>query len=176
MAARSVKDTPVSARYHRPAGVYRPDISRLDGCWSRGHSGAMEVRVLGALTLDDGRIPLAPRDRAVLAALTVRLGAPLSAASLAAALWGVGPPPSWPHVVPGCIMRLRRLIAPAQIETTPLGYRLVPEHVEVDAERFERLVEGGTQQLELGEPERAAHTFSEALALWRGEPFAELLD
>ena len=73
-------------------------------------------------------------------------------------------------------MRLRRLIAPAQIETTPLGYRLGPEHVEVDAERFERLVERGTQQLELGEPERAAHTFSEALALWRGEPFVELPD
>lgn len=136
----------------------------------------MDVRVLGALTLDDGRIALAPRDRAVMAALTVRLGAPLSAASLAAALWGDGPPPSWSHVVPGCIMRLRRLISPAQIETTPLGYRLVPEHVEVDAERFERLVERGTQQLELGEPERAAHTFSESLALWRGEPFVDLPD
>ena len=73
-------------------------------------------------------------------------------------------------------MRLRRLIAPAQIETTPHGYRLVPEHVEVDAERFERLVTQGTQQLELGEPERAAHTFAEALALWRGEPFVELPD
>ena len=73
-------------------------------------------------------------------------------------------------------MRLRRLIAPAQIETTPHGYRLVPEHIEVDAERFERLVERGTQQLEFGEPERAAHTFSEALALWRGEPFVELPD
>ncbi|MFE5671503.1 BTAD domain-containing putative transcriptional regulator [Agromyces sp. NPDC056523] len=136
----------------------------------------MEVRVLGALTLDDGGIALAPRDRAVMAALTIRLGAPLSAASLAAALWGGNPPPSWSHVVPGCIMRLRRLIAPAQIETTPHGYRLVPEHVEVDAERFERLVERGTQQLELGEPDRAAHTFSEALALWRGEPFVELPD
>jgi len=136
----------------------------------------MEVRVLGALTLDDGRIPLAPRDRAVMGALTIRLGAPMSAASLAAALWGDSPPPSWSHIVPGCIMRLRRLIAPAQIETTPHGYRLVPEHVEVDAERFDLLVERGTQQLELGEPERATHTFAEALALWRGEPYVELAD
>ena len=136
----------------------------------------MEVRVLGALTLDDGEVPLAPRDRAVMGALTVRPGAPLSAASLAAALWGDDPPASWTHIVPGCIMRLRRLIAPAQIETTPRGYRLVPEHVEVDAERFERLVERGTQQLELGEPERAAHTLAEALALWRGEPYVELPD
>jgi DNA-binding SARP family transcriptional activator/WD40 repeat protein len=136
----------------------------------------MEVRILGPLTLDDGRIPLAPRDRAVMSALTVRLGAPLSASSLAAALWGDSPPPSWSHIVPGSIMRLRRLLAPAQIETTPHGYRLVPEHVEVDGDRFELLVTRGTQQLELGEPERAAHTFSEALALWRGEPYIELPD
>ena len=136
----------------------------------------MEVRVLGALTLDNGRVPLAPRDRAVMGALTVRLGAPLPAASLAAALWGDDPPASWTHIVPGCIMRLRRLIPPAQIETTPHGYRLIPEHVEVDAEQFERLVERGTQQLELGEPERAAHTLTEALALWRGEPFVDLPD
>ncbi|KQS97334.1 hypothetical protein ASG23_17480 [Cellulomonas sp. Leaf395] len=136
----------------------------------------MVVRVLGALTLDDGRIPLAPRDRAVMAALTIRLGAEVSAASLAAALWGDNPPASWSKVIPGCVMRLRRLIAPARIDTTAHGYRLVAEYVEVDAERFERLVTRGTQQLELGEPERAAHTFSAALALWRGEPYVELPD
>jgi DNA-binding SARP family transcriptional activator/WD40 repeat protein len=136
----------------------------------------MEVRVLGALMLDDGRILLAPRDRAVMSALTFRLGASLSVESLAAALWGDDLPASWSHIIPGCIMRLRRLIAPARIETTQLGYRLIAEHVEVDAERFERLVTRGMQQLKLGEPERAAHTFSEALALWRGEPFVELID
>jgi DNA-binding SARP family transcriptional activator len=136
----------------------------------------MEVRVLGALTLGDGRVPMAPRDRAVMGALTVRLGESLSDASLATAVWGDAPPASWSHVIRGCIMRLRRLIAPAQVETTPHGYRLSRENIEVDAERFERLLERGTQQLEFGEPERAAHTFSEALALWRGEPFVELLD
>lgn len=136
----------------------------------------MEVRVLGALTLDDGRVPLAPRDRAVMAALTVRLGASLSVESLAAALWGANPPASWSKIIPGCVMRLRRLISPDRIETTPLGYRLIPEDIEVDAERFERLVTRGKQQLELREPERAAHTLSEALALWRGEPYVELLD
>lgn len=136
----------------------------------------MEVRVLGALTLDNGGVPLAPRDRAVMSALTVRLGESLSVDSLAAALWGEDPPASWPHVIRGCIMRLRRMISPARVETTEQGYRLSRESVEVDAEQFERLVGRGSQQLELGEPERAAHTFSEALALWRGEPFVELLD
>ena len=109
-------------------------------------------------------------------ALTVRLGDSLSVESLATALWGDDRPASWSKVIPGCIMRLRRLIAPARIETTSIGYRLTAEHLEVDAERFERLVARGAQQLELGEPDRAAHTFSEALALWRGEPFVELAD
>ncbi len=136
----------------------------------------MEVRVLGALTLDDGRVPLAPRDRAVMGALTIRLGASLSVESLAAAVWGDDPPASWSDVIRGCVMRLRRLIAPARIETTPHGYQLEPGHIELDAQRFERLVTRGSHQLELGEPERSAHTFSEALALWRGEPFVELPD
>jgi DNA-binding SARP family transcriptional activator/WD40 repeat protein len=134
----------------------------------------MEVRVLGTLTLDGGRVPLAPRDRAVMAALAVRPGASSSVESLAEALWGDHLPASWAKVIPGCIMRLRRLIAPARIETTPFGYRLTAEHLEVDAEQFERLVSRGTQQLKLGEPERAAHSIAEALALWRGEAFAEL--
>jgi len=109
-------------------------------------------------------------------ALTVRLGESLSDASLATAVWGDDPPASWSHVIRGCIMRLRRLIAPARVETTLHGYRLTRENIEVDAERFERLLERGTQQLEYGEPERAAHTLSEALALWRGEAYVELLD
>ncbi|TDN92295.1 BTAD domain-containing putative transcriptional regulator [Microbacterium sp. BK668] len=136
----------------------------------------MEVRVLGALALDDGRIPLARRDRAVLGALVVRPGATVSAGSLAAAVWGDDLPASWSKVIQGCVMRLRRMVAPGRIETTPTGYRLLTEGVDTDAGRFEQLVERGSEQLELGEPERAAHTLSEALALWRGEAFAELLD
>ncbi|ROR66789.1 AfsR/SARP family transcriptional regulator [Agrococcus jenensis] len=136
----------------------------------------MEVRVLGALTLDDGRIALARRDRAVMGALAVRLGASASVESLAAALWGDHRPASWTHVIAGCIMRLRRRIEPARIETTARGYRLLPEHLEVDAAWFELLAARGTEQLAVGEPERAAHTFAEALALWRGEPFVELPD
>jgi Bacterial transcriptional activator domain len=164
------------SRIPAPKPLYQPDINRLDGCGVRADGGLMEVRVLGALTLDEDRIPLAPRDRVVLGALTVRLGASLSVESLAEALWGADLPASWSKVIPGCIMRLRRLIAPAQIETTPFGYRLTAEHIEVDADQFERLVSRGTQQLKLGEPERAAHSFSEALALWRGEAYVEVID
>ncbi|WP_243076803.1 BTAD domain-containing putative transcriptional regulator [Microbacterium sp. SS28] len=136
----------------------------------------MNIGVLGALTLDDGRVAPAPRDRLVLGALAAHIGRSVTIESIAAALWGDDLPASWPKVIPGCIMRLRRELPPAAIETTSLGYRLVPGNVELDAERFERLVERGVQLIELGEPDRAVHSLSEGLALWRGQPFAELHD
>ena len=41
---------------------------------------------------------------------------------------------------------------------------------QVDLARFERLVQDGRRALALGEPERAAESLREALALWRGPP------
>lgn len=136
----------------------------------------MDLRVLGALMLQEGRIDPAPRDRLVLSALAARLDKSVAVESLATALWGQDLPASWTKVIPGCIMRLRRTIAPARIETTPAGYRLAADGLQLDADEFERLIARGTQLLELGEPDRAAHALSAALALWRGAPFAELAD
>jgi DNA-binding SARP family transcriptional activator len=136
----------------------------------------MDLRVLGPLTLDGGRIEPAPRDRLVLGALAARLDKAVAVESLATAVWGEELPASWTKIVPGCIMRLRRTIAPAKIETTPVGYRLAAADIDLDAEEFERLVRRGVQLLELGEPDRAVHVFTEALELWRGQPFAELAD
>lgn len=134
----------------------------------------MDLAILGASTLDEGRVPLTHRDRIVICALAVRIGRPVSAESLAGALWGDELPASWQKVIPGCIMRLRRLIAPARIETTPLGYLLAADGVDLDAARFERLMMRGLELLELGEPDRARHALDEALELWRGQPYAEL--
>ncbi|HKP07249.1 MAG TPA: AfsR/SARP family transcriptional regulator, partial [Microbacterium sp.] len=136
----------------------------------------MELRVLGALTLDDGRIALAPRDRLVLAALAARIGRAVRVESIATAVWGDALPASWSKVIPGCIMRLRRELPAAAIETTAAGYSLAPTAVDLDATHFERLVERGSRLLELDEPDRAAHSLSEALGLWRGQPFSELPD
>ncbi len=125
----------------------------------------MDVRVLGALTIDEGRIAPAPRDRLVLGALVARLGKSVSVESLATALWGDDLPASWSKVIPGCIMRLRRVIAPASIETAPLGYLLVADGVDIDTVEFERLVARGSELLELGEPDRAVHAL--LVQLWR---------
>jgi WD40 repeat protein/DNA-binding SARP family transcriptional activator/energy-coupling factor transporter ATP-binding protein EcfA2 len=132
------------------------------------------IAVLGPLSVDNDDAALGPRDRVVLAALAVRPGEVVSAARLADALWGDGPPATWPKVVQGCVVRLRKALGAQAIATTRQGYRLDLPVDEVDAQRFVRLVGRGQELLALGEPDRAAHVIGEALALWRGPALTEL--
>ena len=132
------------------------------------------IGVLGPLTVGGNGGGLAPRDRVVLTALALRAGEVVSAERLADALWGEQPPNSWKKVVPGCVMRLRRTLGADTIETLPDGYRLVVSGDEIDALRFERLVDRAHELLTLGQPERAAHLAAEALTLWRGRPLGDL--
>ena len=136
--------------------------------------GTVSIRLLGPLRVDGSGPALGPRDRVVLAALAVRPGQVVGADRLADALWGEDPPPSWPKVVQGCVMRLRRSLGSAAIETDAGGYRLVLTGDDLDTTQFERLVERGRAQAATGEPEQAAASFSRALALWRGTPFEDL--
>ena len=84
----------------------------------------MGIAVLGPLTIDDDERH-GFRDRVVLQALVVMAGEVVDKQVLADALWGERPPMSWPKMVQGCIVRLRRLLPPGTIETTPHGYRLL---------------------------------------------------
>ena len=134
------------------------------------------IAVLGPLSVDDDGAALGPRDRVVLAALALQPGEAVSAERLADALWAESPPPSWPKVIQGCVVRLRKSLGARAIATTQRGYRLDLPGDEVDAQRFVRLVGRGQELLALGEPERAAHVVGEALALWRGPALADLED
>lgn len=135
----------------------------------------MAVSLLGPLRVD-GVDRLAPRDRVVLAALALHPGAVLSAERLADALWGETPPPSWPKVVQGSVMRLRRSLGRDAVVTTSSGYRLALADDEIDIRRFERLTARGRSLLAAGEPDRAGAVLAEALGLWRGTPVADLAD
>jgi DNA-binding SARP family transcriptional activator/WD40 repeat protein len=134
----------------------------------------MEIGVLGPLVVGGDVVRLAPRDRVVLAALTLRPGELMAAERLADALWADTPPATWSKVVQGSIVRLRRLLGPKAIETLPRGYRLVIPAHDLDAREFERLVGRAREQLTLGEAERASYTLSAALALWRGRALIDL--
>jgi DNA-binding SARP family transcriptional activator len=80
---------------------------------------------------------------------------------------GDEPPASWAKVVQGCVVRLRKLLGPSAVETTPQGYRLRVPADSMDSLRFERLLARGREVLTLGEPDRAEYLLGEALALWR---------
>ncbi|MFV0460534.1 MAG: BTAD domain-containing putative transcriptional regulator [Actinomycetales bacterium] len=133
----------------------------------------MAVYVLGPLSVD-GSGRLAPRERVVLATLTLRPNEPVSAERLADALWGESRPTSWAKVVQGCVVRLRKALGPDSIATTDHGYALTVPDSDIDAVRFERLLHRGEELLELGEPERAKFALTQALDLWHGAALIEL--
>lgn len=133
----------------------------------------MGIAVLGPLTVDDDA-NLGRRDRIVLQALVASGGRPVSADLLADAVWGDRPPASAAKNLQGCVVRLRKLLGPDSVVTSSHGYQLVLPVDEVDARRFERSVARSRELLLLGEHDRAAYLLTEALALWRGEPFGDL--
>ena len=96
--------------------------------------------MLGPLAISGDGDSIAPRDRVVLAALTVRRGEVVGAAVLADALWREHPPATWSKQIQASVVRLRRALGAGAIETDGDGYRLVLASDEIDAHRFERLV------------------------------------
>jgi YVTN family beta-propeller protein len=83
---------------------------------------------------------------------------------LAEGLWGEEPPSSAPKMVQLYVSQLRRVLQGegAAIITHGRGYELCLTDDDVDAARFERLVNEGRPR--------------EALALWRGEALADVAD
>ncbi len=138
----------------------------------------MEFRILGPVEARTERGPVAlggVKPRAVLAFLLLHANEPVSADRLALALWGDDAPGGAVKTVQVHVSRLRKALGDGEIvETTPAGYRLRVRPGELDAERFEGLVEDGRHALEAGQPDRAAALLREALGLWRGSPIAEL--
>ncbi len=133
----------------------------------------MGIRVLGPLTVDHAR-ELGRRDRVVLTALATNPGRPVNADQLSDALWGEHPPVSGPKILQGCVVRLRKVLGRDAVETSAQGYALRLPAEEVDSLRFEERIGRARELLTLGEPDRAAYLLTEALDLWRGEPFTDL--
>jgi WD40 repeat protein/DNA-binding SARP family transcriptional activator len=138
----------------------------------------MQFQILGPLEARNERGAVALggiKPRAVLAVLLLHANEPVSAERLALALWGEEAPTGAVKTVRVHVSRLRRALGDADIlTTTAAGYCLRVGPGELDAERFERLVDDGRRALADGQPEHAAAGLREALALWRGPPLTEL--
>jgi YVTN family beta-propeller protein len=138
----------------------------------------MEFRILGPLEVrhdGDGRIALgAGKQRAALAILLLHGNEVLSTERLIDELWGDSPPQAARKALQVYVARLRKALGPERIRTHGPGYRLELAPGELDLHRFERLVQAGRELRADGDPAGAATALREALALWTGEPLADL--
>ncbi|MFG3408267.1 BTAD domain-containing putative transcriptional regulator [Streptomyces sp. NPDC048142] len=137
--------------------------------------GPLTVRTAAGHTVD---VPEA-KVRALLAALLVHAGQPVSADRLVDDLWGERLPGNPAGALQTKVSRLRRALARVEpgaetlVESRPPGYllRIGPE--DVDSRRFTDLtaIAYGTQDARI-----RADLLTEALELWTGEAFAGLGD
>ncbi len=141
----------------------------------------VEFRVLGPLEIDCGGRSLhlgGPKERAVLAVLLLHANEAVSYERLIEDLWGEQPPESAKHTLAVYVSRLRRALEAAGIEpcidSRPGGYALRVDPAQLDLRRFEQLVAEAKAALEASVPAKAAELLDEALALWRGQPLADL--
>ncbi|MCC4314116.1 BTAD domain-containing putative transcriptional regulator [Streptomyces malaysiensis] len=146
----------------------------------------MRYRVLGSLELRDGEgwASLGPAKwRTLLAVLLCHANQTVSTERLLDELWGEGrAPQSATKLLQTYVSRLRQTMGDEAGQTLitekqgykAQGYRLAVEAAEFDAHRFEQLVEEGRRCLDREAPETAAERLREALAMWRGTPFADV--
>lgn len=135
----------------------------------------MGINVLGPLTVD-GPGRLGPHDRVVLQALATRLGQPVSADELVDAVWGDRPPASATKNLQSSIVKIRKVLGAAAIETSHHGYVLAVPPDQVDAHDFEERVTRARGFLTVGENDRVAFLMEQALARWRGPAYVDLPD
>jgi DNA-binding SARP family transcriptional activator len=123
----------------------------------------MEFRILGPLeVVDDGRVVElgGAKARLLLAALLLDANRSVSRERLIDALWEDDPPTTAQKALHVHVSQLRKALGATRVVTTPTGYLLRVAAAEVDASRFEELFAEGRPH--------------DALALWRGEPLADV--
>ena len=134
----------------------------------------VEIGLLGPMVIQADGCDLcltAAKERAVLALLAMRSGRVVSVSEIVRALWGEEEPKTAVKAIQMLISRLRRVLPSGTIETVSPGYRAVIDPRNVDALRFEELLQStyASQGHEVD-----AKTLSAALELWRGPALLDL--
>ena len=137
-----------------------------------------QVRILGSLyvTIDNRLVKIAsPRERVVFAGLAVRAGEAASHDQLCRALWDE----DWSKKRDGAyrraVSRLRKTLGvDGLIVRESFGYRLDIDSADVDLLAFETLASTCGTATSPAEWQRALELLTQAAALWRGAPFADI--
>jgi DNA-binding SARP family transcriptional activator/tetratricopeptide (TPR) repeat protein len=141
------------------------------GALPAGSWTSLEVALLGPLRVSLAGRPVelpAGRLAALLAVLAMSAGQTVSVDRLAIAVWGEDLSVDARANLQTNVRRLRRLLGAELVATRGGGYALEAEPDQVDALRFDRLLDLAAAALD-----RATQRdrLVEALALWRGTPF-----
>lgn len=114
---------------------------------------SLSIRLIGGLRVERGSIVLSagmlgsPKARQLLEILALQPGVPVSRDRLIETLWNGNPPAGARTTVESYVSVVRRHIQPGETRTGPLrsargGYFLDPAQVQVDLDRFEKIVSG----------------------------------
>ncbi|MCB0893964.1 MAG: AAA family ATPase [Nocardioides sp.] len=165
----------------------------------------MRIGVLGTTVATDGSGPVGiggPKQRALLAALALHRGRAVAVDTLADIVWNGAPPPGVAGTLQGYVAGLRRALEPERttrgggtlLVTEQPGYALRLPEGDLDTAAFEAVVSaahtavapladalcrgralpsGSSDQATL---DRLHDELEQALALWRGTPYADLGD
>jgi DNA-binding SARP family transcriptional activator len=136
----------------------------------------VEFRILGPLEVArEGRTlpPAAHKPWALLGILLLHRGQAVPLERLVDELWGERPPATAAKILQVYISQLRKLLGEGVLETRGRGYALLIEREQVDAGRFERMLDEGTEHLAGERVREAAAVLSDAIGLWRGPALAD---
>lgn len=143
----------------------------------------MLFRVLGPIQVHDaaGARPIRARKlRLLLAVLLAHRGERVATGHLVDVLWEGNQPRSATANLQTYVWELRRRLPATRfgrprIERDGEGYRLYLDDGELDAQVFDDLAARGRRALADGDLARGAETLAAALALWRGQPFEDVV-
>jgi DNA-binding SARP family transcriptional activator/class 3 adenylate cyclase len=143
--------------------------------------------VLGPLEVLDGDRAVrlgSAKQRLLLGALLVHANQVVSVDRLADIIWGDDQPADPAGALQTYVSRLRSTLEPKRSKTDPdsvlltraPGYLLRVEAEQLDATRFARTTADGQRAAATGDSAAAVALLDEALALWRGDAYAEFAD
>ncbi len=141
--------------------------------------GPLEARQAGRLLSLGG-----PKQRALLAVLLLHANRVVTSERLIELIWGEDAPETVGATLQVTVSNLRKVLEPDHergstyevLISQPAGYLLNLSAEQLDSARFEALATAGKQALLAGNPQAAADTLREALALWRGQALADFPD
>jgi WD40 repeat protein/DNA-binding SARP family transcriptional activator/serine/threonine protein kinase len=139
-------------------------------------AGSVSFRVLGPLEVRRGGRSVVlggPKQRMVLVHLLLRANKVVATETLIDEIWGEDPPEAARASLHSYVSHLRKAVGPERLVGRSPGYLLQASDDELDAARFESLVKEARGRLTT-DPATAARGFRAALALWAGDPYADL--